>query len=199
MDIFNFEKLLWFFLLFVPGFISTKIWSLIMPSDYRKISDYLLEVVSYGCINFAIWFYPAYWIVKNSQFCFWVYLFWILVLFISPIAWPIIVRKTLHSKFLKGKILHPIAKPWDYFFGEGEPCYILIHLKNGKLIAGLYSSDSFASSFPYPEELYLEEVWNITENGEFLDKIENTKGFWITRDSYDYMEFFKPISEEDEL
>jgi hypothetical protein len=196
MDIFNADKLLLFFMFFVPGFISTKIWSLIMPSDYRKISDYLLEVLSYGCINFAIWFYPAYLITKNNNFCWWVYLFWLIVLFISPILWPIIIRTILMLNLLKGKIMHPIAKPWDYFFGTGEACYILIHLKSGKLIAGLYGSNSFASSFPSAEELYLEEVWKINEEGEFQDKIDGTSGIWISKESFDYIEIFKPITEE---
>jgi hypothetical protein len=195
VDIFSSDKLILFLIFFVPGFISTKIWSLVVPSDYRKISDYLLEVVSYGCVNFAIWFYPVY-LLKDNEFSFWLYIFWLSVLFIGPIVWPLLTRRILKSNFLKGRILHPTSKAWDYFFGTRRPCYVLVHLKNGSLIGGFYGGNSYASSFPNQEEIYLEEVWKVNEEGEFQDRIDSTAGIWIQREAFDYLEFFDPITEE---
>ncbi|MHC1719122.1 MAG: hypothetical protein AB9844_00225 [Clostridiaceae bacterium] len=34
-----------------------KVWSLIVPSQVMKFSDYMLEAISYGCINFAALFW----------------------------------------------------------------------------------------------------------------------------------------------
>ena len=199
MDIFDMNKIYIFLLFFVPGFISTKIWNLLVPSEVRKISDYVLETVSYSCINLAV----LYWLIKiviNQEFRMEhpnLTNFYILaILFILPIIWPILVFRILNLDFLKGRIIHPTPKSWDYFFGLGVPCYVLIHLKNGKLIGGLYGGDSFASSFPNKEDMYLQEVWGVNEKGEFQQKIENTRGLWISKDFFDYIEFLDVIKEE---
>ena len=50
---------------------------------------------------------------------------------------------------------------------------------------------SFVSSFPNVEDIYLEQVWKVNENGEFQDMIENTNGLWICKDNFSYIEFFQ--------
>ncbi|WP_407921100.1 DUF6338 family protein [Acetivibrio mesophilus] len=72
-----------------------------------------------------------------------------------------------------------------------------MHLKSGKLIGGLYAGESFASSFPYKEDIYISEVWGVNEKGEFLDRIEGTKGMWISKDYFDYIEFFEITNSEE--
>jgi hypothetical protein len=197
VDIFGINKLSLFLIFFVPGFVSTKIWGLIVPSDNRKPSDYLLETVSYSCINFALlsWliviinnpkFHLSHKILTNISL--------VLILFVFPAFWPIIFNRILNLKCFQGIIIHPTPKSWDYFFGLGEDCYVLVHLKSGKFIGGLYG---FASSYPNTEDIYLKEVWKTNENGEFMFKIDKTKGLWISKDSFDYLEFFEPIKEEE--
>ena len=67
---------------------------------------------------------------------------------------------------------------------------MLIHLKNEKLIGGLYYSKSFASSYPEKQDLYIEEVWKINDNGEFQERIKGTKGILINYEIIEYIEFF---------
>jgi hypothetical protein len=63
-------------------------------------------------------------------------------------------------------------------------------LNNNRVIGGLYGYDSFASSYPEKEDLYLEEVWKIDNDGKFVEKIANTKGVLINYNSIEYIELF---------
>ncbi|GAA0733734.1 DUF6338 family protein [Clostridium oceanicum] len=201
MDIFNLDKMILFIILFIPGFISVKVWKLMVACENTKFKDYIFETVAYSCINFGVMFFfirkaanPNF--QKNYPS-----LFYIIVLFtlvIMPIIWPLIFKKILGLEFFQGRIIQPIPKAWDYFFSKGECCYVLIHLKNSQLIGGLYGGNSFVSAFPYKQDIYLEEVWKIDENGNFLNKIEYTKGVIIDKDSFNYIEIFKPVNNEEE-
>jgi hypothetical protein len=38
----------------IPGFISIKVWSLLVASEYEKIKDIIFETIIYSCVNYAI-------------------------------------------------------------------------------------------------------------------------------------------------
>ncbi len=71
---------------------------------------------------------------------------------------------------------------------------MLVHLKGGRIIAGYYGPNSFASSFPQDQDIYLEEVWKVNNKGEFISKIGETKGILLSSDGIDYIEFFRTLS-----
>lgn len=203
LEIFSPGKFDWviFFVFFIPGFISIKIWSLIIPSEHRKIPDYILEAISYSCFNYAL-LSPLIILISKEAFQtsypIWTFIIIFLMLFVFPIIWPILFSLILSTDFLKGRIVNLIPNAWDHFFGQGEPCWVLITLKNGKYIGGLYREGSFASSYPNSEDIYISEVWSIDDKGEFKSKIENTKGMWISKDAFDYIEFFEIIEESED-
>ena len=198
MDIFNIDKLSLFVIFFIPGFISIRVWSLIVPSESKKSSDYLLEAISYSCLNFAI----IGWSIKliyNAEFTkkyqIFVYLYTIVILLILPVIYPLILNFLLKSKFVNRYFLNPVGKSWDHFFGLRQSCYIIIHTKDKKLVGGLYSNKSYASSYPFSEDIYIQEVWQIDGSGRFINKIPDTKGLWISKENISYIEFFGGSSE----
>jgi hypothetical protein len=67
---------------------------------------------------------------------------------------------------------------------------MLIHLNNGKMIGGLYGTDSFASSYPEKEDLYLQEIWKIDSEGKKKKKIIGSKGLLVNHESIEFIEFF---------
>lgn len=193
-------NLIKFIIFFIPGFISIKIWSLIVANELKKVSDYVLEIISYSCFNFALFSWLILLMNKYSEWFNQYYFFniigYLLMILIGPIIWPIILYKIRTSKYFCERFLIPIPKSWDYFFSKREECFILIHLTNGSLIGGIYSNDSYASSYPESEDLYIEEIWKIDEKGHFINKLEGTKGLWVPKSSYDYIEFLKLNYEE---
>jgi hypothetical protein len=62
--------------------------------------------------------------------------------------------------------------------------------KMAGLVGGVFSENSFASSYPDPEDLYLEEVWQVSDDGAFERAIPGTRGLWVSREAFDVLEFF---------
>jgi hypothetical protein len=96
----------------------------------------------------------------------------------------------LSLPFIRSKTIHPIAKPWDYIFSQGETHWVILHLKDGRRIGGKYGTQSFASSYPAEEQIYIEELWRLDENGKFQHKIEGSKGLIISHKDFEAIEFF---------
>ena len=151
-DLFQIDKLQLAFLVVVPGFVSLKVWSLIHPTARPNVTTSLVDVVCYSFLNFAalFWLIP---IATHEGNQFWSSVFFLMILLVFPTVWPIFVKVLLSAKWMRGKTLNPIPSGWDYFFGRNEPCFILLHLKSGKLIGGLYYKNSFASAYPERQEL----------------------------------------------
>ncbi|MGE5437711.1 MAG: DUF6338 family protein [Syntrophothermus sp.] len=78
-------------------------------------------------------------------------------------------------------IVHPIGKPWDFIFQNKEDYWIIVNLKNGLKIGGKYDSKSFSSSFPYKEQIYIEEVWTLDDQNQFDKPIEFQRNNYIRR------------------
>jgi hypothetical protein len=68
---------------------------------------------------------------------------------------------------------------------------MLVHLKDGRTVGGLYDEDSFASSYPESEDLYLQEVWKLNEQGGFIEKVPNTRGLLINYEGIEFIELFE--------
>lgn len=67
----------------------------------------------------------------------------------------------------------------------------MVRLKNRDLIGGFYGENSFTSSFPNEQDLYLEEVWSVNEEGQFIEKIDRTGGLLIKDQEIEFLEFFR--------
>ncbi len=194
MNPFSSETLRLILLFFVPGFISMKVYDLLIPSDKPDFSKSLLEAVSFSCVNFAM----TYWAIvaihsnnfqNNNPFCY--YISSILILFVTPILWPLIYLKILSFSFFKNRTIHPIPKPWDYVFSQQKPYWVIVHLKDGRRIGGLYGANSFASSYPANEQIYLEEVWKLDETGKFIERIDRSGGILLSKEDFEAIELFQ--------
>jgi hypothetical protein len=62
---------------------------------------------------------------------------------------------------------------------------------DGEMIGGLFNGKSFASSYPEKEDIYLEELWKIDEDGKFKEKVKSTNGLLVNFEEIKYIEFFK--------
>ncbi|OOL22306.1 hypothetical protein BXQ27_23310, partial [Klebsiella aerogenes] len=64
-------------------------------------------------------------------------------------------------------------------------------LKDGKKIAGKYGANSFASSAPEPEQIYLEEHWVLSNDGGLERPRVSTLGILILSKDIEHLEFFR--------
>lgn len=194
MDILEKGKLFLFVLFIMPGFISMRVYRLFHPAPDNDTSKILIDVVSYSCINYSFLLIPIYLVEINGIFLshpFLYYLFYFLVLIIIPVLLPILLLKARQSPRIRQKLPHPMARAWDYFFSTNQCCWVLVTLKNGKKYGGLYSYNSFATSRPEPEQLYLEKHWALDEEGDFDHELTDTLGILILTNEIESVEFIK--------
>ena len=86
------------------------------------------------------------------------------------------------------RTIHPIPTAWDYFFSRTGPCWILVTLKNGSHVYGLFHNSSFAGDDPSERDLYLETVFRPTQAGDWAP-VEDSAGILIKADEISAIEF----------
>lgn len=193
-DIWQGDKAAIFLLLFIPGFISLKVWDLLVPSERRDFSKSVVEAIAYSAINFALLFWLVDYlstpnVAQSSPKLY----FWgnFVLFFAFPVFWPIALLWLMKRPFLARHIVNPVQKPWDYVFAKREPAWVLVHLKNGGVVGGKFASKSFASSYPAKEQIYIEELWQLDPQKNFVRRIERTKGSILLGDDILAVEFFE--------
>jgi hypothetical protein len=75
-------------------------------------------------------------------------------------------------------------------FGQRKRYWVIVTLKDGEKIAGRYDTKSFASSTPSPEQIYLEEAWNLNVDGGFERRREESAGILVISSEIRSVEFF---------
>lgn len=198
MDIWEKSKLLIFIIFVIPGFLSMKLYSILHPNVMIDTTKTIVEVVTYSCINYAIWFFPIYYIESTSFFVspFSYSIFYLCVLFVSPILLTSFLVWMRTWKWLGKYLPHPTGRAWDYYFGLRKHAWIIVTLKSGKKIGGKYSYESFSSSAPNPEHLYIEENWVLNDDGGLERPRNDTMGILILSSEIESIEFFKFILPE---
>lgn len=213
IDLWNVNTLIIFTYFFIPGFITLGSYRFFSAKPLPNWSESLFEVIVYSIINFIILSpigfllkpngaTPLVWvdffINSNLQAFYNTYgqygsllysVIFIFVLFVAPFLWAIVSIELMKHR-PERLIIRSTSKPWDYIFSKDEEHFILVHLKNGKHIAGKYGTGSIASSYPANEQIYLEEVWEVNEVGTFTEKINN-EGMLIFGEEILAIEFYK--------
>lgn len=80
---------------------------------------------------------------------------------------------------------------WEYILDKEEPFYVRIYLEDGSVIGGLYSTDSLGSVDPDYEDIYVESLWILDDNDEFVAEVPTSRGVWVPRSSVRYVEFLE--------
>lgn len=194
MNIWDIDKAALFIVLVLPGFISLKVYDLIVAGENRDFSKSIVESIAYSVLNFAVlsWLIikisaPDYWI--ESPFFYWISIVHIFIVF--PSVWPFIFVSLSKLKIFKKHLLNPINQPWDKFFSRRESYWVTVHLKNDTVIRGKYALNSSASAYPKERQIYLEEVWKAGKNGGFGKKVDRTMGVILFESEISYIEFHK--------
>jgi hypothetical protein len=194
MEIWKTNELLLFVGFAIPGFVSLKTYSLLVPAEHRDSASQVMDAVAYSCVNYALLLVPIYWVdsieLWESQPA--LYLaFAVVVLLAAPIGWAFLYKWLRGTPFFRRNMPHPTGKPWDYVFGRNIPYWVIVKLNDGSTIAGRYDTESFASSAPAGNQLYLEEAWVLNADGGFERARHDTAGIMILSEEMATIEFFK--------
>jgi hypothetical protein len=63
----------------------------------------------------------------------------------------------------------PTPSAWDFAFSRGAAGWVRVRFADGTWLGGWFGAESYASSFPNPQELFVQEGWVIDDDGTFTD------------------------------
>jgi len=117
-----------------------------------------------------------------------------LLIFAAPVALALGMvwvrrRRWFRSLISRLTSIHPAPTAWDFAFAPSAPHFVRVKLRSGELIGGFYAGRSFASAFPEPQDLFLEQAWSLDESGGFVQPISRTQGVLLRPDTIDRVEF----------
>lgn len=191
MNIWELDKLILFILFVVPGFVAIKAYEVLIPSQMKDSSKQIVDAITYSCINYALLFVPMMMVEKSNlsaEYPYSHYAFYFFVIFVSPILLVFSWKWLRTTNLAQNNAPHPVLKPWDYVFMQRRFYWVKVILKNGDVIGGLYRNKSFASSYPAPEQIFLEQTWIIGEKGGFERPKNDSAGIIILSDEIAYIE-----------
>ena len=201
----NWETIVYTCVFLLPGFIINELVDSIVPPKAFKELKFFFSCIIYSIINLAVWIWldiiifeklksktiPFYIILSSSN---------IVTSIITGTLIGLIKHCELPRKIFRLFKVHmnnPIPTAWDYFFNKKEPCFVVVTLKSGKTVYGLYSTESFASSENSERDLYIEETYNFNDEKEWK-KIPRNKGIYINREEIETIEFYSMEEENNE-
>lgn len=195
MDIWTTDKLPLFLVFIVPGFVSLKVWDLLVPGERRGLDNSLIDLVAYSALNFAAlaWLIAPLLGRQLSQTASYFAIAAVFLLF--PAMWPMLWKWLRTRKWVGRYTVHPLARPWDYVFSRRERAWVIVHMKDSSVIGGRFDAHSFASSWPAPEQIYLEELWELDAAGDFIKAINRSRGAIILGADIRAIEFFEYYEE----
>lgn len=195
----NLNEIVIVILFIIPGFVFSRIMGFAFPSRARNATQIMLDSLAASCVSYAFLSPLVWWLLQLEHkpgVYGWLLAGWFLVLFLFPVVSALILirvsdsaagrwtRELLHFK-------HPDPKAWDFFFRQGRSSWVVATLKDGTLLAGLFSTDSFASAFPNEEDLYLERVCTLSDDGKITGLSDGTEGAIIRAENIKLLEFYR--------
>lgn len=186
------EKLQLLLVFVVPGFVALQVYDLFVPGPRRNASDSLAQAITYSMVNLGVMSWAILLLLHYrvaDVHPVWNALATLAILLLSPGLLAVATFWLRTSEFLGRWIQHPLATAWDFFFMKRPSCWVIFHLKTGKMVGGKYSSGSYASCSPEDGEVYVEEAWRVDKYGRFT-AVAGNRGLLIKRSECEAIEFF---------
>lgn len=176
----------------IPGFIALYVRSQFVTTPHLQDNERLLSYLTISVIYNVIFirYFPE--AIEGL----WFGTSFFLVFFVGPIIVGALLGINIQKDFVRGLLgkaklstIHPIPTAWDWKFTSltGEQ-WVLVNLKNGAVIRGLWASDSFASSDPINRDLYIQWIYDIDEEGKWFPL--GNRGILINTDEISTIEFW---------
>lgn len=184
----------------MPGFVTDYLVSFAAPRQKREPLETTLTAITFSSINYALFIWLVLIVTKPGYYSaheITATVSWLFLLLIAPVLEGLLFVRLANSetgqklfRFLKPRNVRLIPTAWDFVFSQEEPTWVLITLVDDTMIGGYYGANSYATSFPHEQELFIEAVWRLSETGSFEAPIENSSGCLIRIHNIKYVEFF---------
>lgn len=201
----TFEALLVLILFVLPGFILMRVITKARPHSETSDFRFIVSAILFGTIVHAIfgWWtidvYLSYTAETLSEDGFWSFYLWFVgVILVAPTIFGFVLGKLAEVAWIDNLLVmfglsvsDRMPTAWDEVFGSGKGYWIIVELNDGRKLGGFYSTNSFVSASPNPRDIYIEQVWEVGEDDNFLYQIEPDEGIWIEGAQIRLLKFFK--------
>jgi len=188
LTLFDNQNALVFAALFIaPGFIIHWFVSLVAVRQYSEqqvwLRLFVLSLFNAACFG---------WVLYVESLVYWVRI--LLLLLAGPVLIGYLVLLAVRYnivfrllEWLELNPVHPTPTAWDWKFPQmSKPAWVVVNLKNGGIILGYYGKNSFAASIPEQRDIYIENIYNMDEDGNWVDL---GKGVLVMKDEISSIEF----------
>ena len=189
------EYLMAFAFFVLPGAISMYFFGLLVAHKDRLLKDRILEAVCFSLLNLAILVWPIHLLLPDgflAQHPYWAWLLALVMLVFAPAIWPFAAHRFLRFAESRRLISPRSRTAWDDFFDSlRNGIWVQAVLTDGSVVGGVFGRDSFASSYPDPGHLYIQELWEIDSQGHFVRPENGSPGILLRPDDYRYVKVFR--------
>ena len=181
------DKLPFYFLFFIPGFIALQISSLISPTADLDFSKRIPSAIGYSALNYALMqliLIP----IRASRVPNAPELVQLAFTFLVPALYPFAI-KSLRDSQLAG-ITGSHSRAWDFVFSKRLKRWVRLHMKDDTVVCGWFGSNSQSTSYPIDEQLYIEKLYDVESDTNAWKERVSSAGAIISMSEVKYIEFF---------
>jgi len=179
----------------VPGFIAWRTYQLRRPQGEQKAADAIVDIIAFSVLTSLLWF-NRHWTTWPTTFADALWFF--SEIFITPILIALAYQWILECFAKRYWITSPHPRAWDFIFNSlayrkngvgANGLFLIVTLKTGSRVAGLYSHPGYASLWPYDRDLLLGQTWEL-EGGKPARSVAGSIGLYLDAASIDTIEVF---------
>jgi hypothetical protein len=209
MDKLSPDLILYAFLFLIPGFLTAFWINLFVPlrpgSDHKNTLTYILWSAALA----LPWILFQGWHGRLSYFhSFKELASFITFLMIAPFLAALLLSKVINNperypwkafhKVFRVRTIHPIPSAWDKTFMEIEDSWILVTLKDGTKVGGIWDAKASASSDPTERDVFIRRPYQVDTEGNWTETPDSL-GMLLKADQLALIEFFKYPNESKEI
>lgn len=192
-------------LIFVaPGLIIVYIRALFIAGRRPRVAEYAVEYVVVSTIYLAAAVPLLEWIISLQGPNWFRVLAWLGLLAAVPAAIGLALGAASQNGWwrsalgwLRLSVVSPYPTGWDWVFARlKSPAYLLITLRDDSTVAGYFGLGSLASSDPSERDLYLEEIYDVGDDGTWTSLAER-HGILIAAKEIKYIEIWRTSGSEE--
>lgn len=120
---------------------------------------------------------------------------WLLIQLVGAVIFGALVGLNAHLGFTRRLLIwfglyvpHVMASAWDWRFSRFPETLLTVTLKDGSRVSGWCGTNSFIGSDPKEQDLYIEQVYDVDEEGNWTLKTPG-KGVYIAGGEVRLIEF----------
>ena len=154
-----------------------------------------MDAFVFSIANFAVLFWPIKLVLFQGYLDSNPFVSWLILIgcfFVVPIIWPNLIVKLLKLLAKKGKILVRSPTAWDEVFSNlSDGAWVIVEFNDGSRLGGKFGEQSYASSYPDFGHIYIQEVWNVDNNGNTTSPLPGKPGMILKPNDYHYIKVLR--------